>query len=137
MKKRIHYHDTDCGGVVYYANYLKYFEEARTLFFEELGISLKKLSGEGVLFVVARQEADYKLPAVYGDILEITSQLTGGSPVRLNFSHSVSNQDKKLLVEAKAVLVCVDRELKPQAMPDSVKKALAGREKDHGNDRSD
>lgn len=131
MKKRIYYHDTDAGGVVYYANYLRYFEEARTLLFEEKGISLGRLSEEGVLFVVARQEADYKAPAVYADELEISSLITEVSNVRIHFEHTVKNQDGKLLVQAKAVLVCVSSELRPQALPQEVREAL-GAGGDHG-----
>lgn len=79
MKIRIYYHDTDCGGVVYYANYLKYMEEARTEFFEQRGLSLKELTKNQTLFVVIRQEIDYKTPAFYGDILEITTTLVNVS----------------------------------------------------------
>ncbi|MCG8430551.1 MAG: acyl-CoA thioesterase [Candidatus Omnitrophica bacterium] len=124
MKKRIYYHDTDCGGVVYYANYLKFMEEARTEFFEQHGILLKELSEKGVLFVVARQEADYKAPAVYGDIIEVTSSVEELSNVRINFGHEVYNQSGRLLVRARTVMVCVGRDLRPQAMPDDLKLAL-------------
>lgn len=124
MKKRIYYHDTDCGGVVYYANYLKFMEEARTEFFEQHGILLKELSEKGVLFVVARQEADYKAPAVYGDIIEVKSSVEELSNVRINFGHEVYNQSGRLLVRARTVMVCVGRDLRPQAMPDDLKLAL-------------
>ena len=53
MKVRIYYHDTDCGGVVYYANYLKYLEEARSEYFEDRGLIIKDLLKEGIGFVVA------------------------------------------------------------------------------------
>jgi hypothetical protein len=53
LKVRIYYEDTDCGGVVYYANYLRYFERARTEFLEDKGVDLRKLMEEGVTFVVA------------------------------------------------------------------------------------
>lgn len=56
MTKRIYYHDTDCGGIVYYANYLKYLEEARTKYFLSMGIDLQKLSNRGIWFAVARVE---------------------------------------------------------------------------------
>ena len=58
MEKRIYYHDTDCGGVVYYANYLKYLEEARTEYFLSKGADLQKLSTEGIWFTVARVEIE-------------------------------------------------------------------------------
>ncbi|MFH1640541.1 MAG: YbgC/FadM family acyl-CoA thioesterase, partial [Candidatus Omnitrophota bacterium] len=85
MKVRIYYHHTDSGGVVYYANYLKFLEEARTEYLEERGISVKELSEKGILFVVARQEIDYKYPAFYGDTLSVKTLLTEISGVKLVF----------------------------------------------------
>ncbi|MFA6281569.1 MAG: YbgC/FadM family acyl-CoA thioesterase, partial [Candidatus Omnitrophota bacterium] len=75
MQKRIYYHDTDCGGVVYYANYLKYLEEARTEYMRERGLDLKELAGTGLLFVVKKVEIEYKSPARYADLLEISTKL--------------------------------------------------------------
>lgn len=124
MLKKIYYHDTDCGGVVYYANYLKFFEEARSEFFAERGLSLKQLTEDGVLFVVARQEIDYKAPAVYGDILDIKAKITDISNVKMIFEQEVYNQEKRLLTVGKTVLVCVDRNLKPQALPDKIRDRL-------------
>jgi acyl-CoA thioester hydrolase len=117
MKIRIYYHHTDCGGVVYYANYLAFLEEARTEFFEQSGYSIKELTERGVLFVVGRQEIDYKCPARYGDILEVKSHVSGNSAVRLDFDGEIRNQDGVLVSKAKTVLVCVDRNFKPQAIP--------------------
>jgi len=85
MKKNIFYHDTDCGSVVYYANYLKYFEEARTEFFAQKGLSIKDLSERGVLFVVARQEIDYKFPAFYADTLEIKTRISEVGAAKIVF----------------------------------------------------
>ena len=59
MEIRIYYEDTDCGGVVYYANYLKYFEEVRTEHLLSKGIDLNKLSKEGILFVIADVDIKY------------------------------------------------------------------------------
>ena len=60
MKVRIYYHHTDCGQVVYYANYLKFLEEARTEFFERKGIFIKELAKQGILFVVTRNRKKLK-----------------------------------------------------------------------------
>lgn len=125
MKKKIYYHDTDCGGVVYYANYLKYLEEARTEFFYSRGISLQKLAQTGILFVVARQEIDYKYPAFYADILEIAARITEVSAVRIVFEHEIKNEQGKLITKAKTVLVCVDKNLKPQSIPEEIRKAIS------------
>ncbi|MFA5157108.1 MAG: thioesterase family protein [Candidatus Omnitrophota bacterium] len=125
MKKRIYYHDTDAGGVVYYANYLKYMEEARTEFFEQRGIFIRELAASGTLFVVARQEIDYKLPAFYGDILDISTAITAVTTAKIEFSHETRNQNNQLVNTAKAVMVCVDTAIKPKAIPEELKKKLA------------
>ncbi|MCX5695004.1 MAG: thioesterase family protein [Candidatus Omnitrophica bacterium] len=124
MKKRIYYHDTDCGGVVYYANYLKFMEEARTESWEERGVFLKELIAQGTLFVVAHQEIDYKCPAFYGDILEVSAKLVRMSAVKLEYEHEVRNQNSQLICVGKAVLVCVDNQIKPKSLPDDVRGKL-------------
>ena len=121
MQKKIYYHDTDCGGVVYYANYLKFFEEARTEYFAQKGFSIQKLAENGVIFVVSRQEVDYKAPGVYADILDIQTQIGSITGVRIEFLHEIFNQNKKLLVKAITVLVCVDKNLRPQAIPEDLR----------------
>ena len=120
MQKKIYYHHTDCGGVVYYANYLNFLEEARTEFLAEKGVSIKELAADGTLFVVARQEIDYKFPAVYGDILEVATSIGGTSGVRVNFEHEIKNQEGRQIAKAKTVLVCVGKDLKPKSIPEQI-----------------
>lgn len=124
MKIRIYYHHTDCGGVVYYANYLSFLEEARTEFFEKRGVPLKQLSDKGILFVVARQEIDYKAPASYGDTLVIKSQIVDAGAARIEFGHKIINQKKQLVTTAKTILVCIDKDFKPIPMPKGIRKKL-------------
>ncbi len=121
IKKRIYYHHTDCGGVVYFANYLKFLEEARTEFFAEKGFSIKELAQNNTLFVVARQEIDYKAPAVYGDILEIRTKVAELSAVKIIFENEIYNQNNQLITKAKTILVCVDKGFKPQAIPPAIR----------------
>ena len=125
MKKKIYYHDTDCGGVVYYSNYLKFLEEARTEYFSEKGFSIKELAERGTLFVVARQEIDYKSPAVYGDVLEVRTKIAETSAVKIVFENEMYNQDSRLLTKAKTILVCVDKNLKPKAIPQEIRAKFA------------
>lgn len=127
MKKTVYYHDTDAGGVVYYANYLKYTEEARTAWFASRGVAIKTLADEGILFVVSHQEADYKRPVGYGQTIEVTTTLSRSSGVRLEFAHEIKNEKQEVAVIAKVTLVCVDRALRPRIMPDSVQKSLHGK----------
>ncbi|MBN1526334.1 MAG: acyl-CoA thioesterase [Candidatus Omnitrophica bacterium] len=125
MKKRIYYYDTDCGGVVYYANYLKYLEEARTEYFEKRGIFVKDIWAKGIGFVVARQEIDYKLPAVYDDVLEIDTRVKNISRASAEFEYDIRNQKAQVISTAKTVLVFVDKNLKPKAIPEDIKAKLA------------
>lgn len=121
MIKKICYYDTDCGGVVYYANYLKYFEEARGEYLEKRGIFLKELSQKGIWFVVRKVDIDYFYPARYGDILTINSQISKVKNVSFYFyQEALVGQKDKLLVSAHTQLVCVDSNFKPLALSDEI-----------------
>ena len=124
MKKRIFYHDTDCGGVVYYGNYLKYLEEARTEYLEKKGLDIKKLADSGIWFAVARQEIDYEAPAKYGDMLEIETVISEIKKIKIVFDCVIKNQDGKTVAKAKTIMACVDPDLKLLRMPENVRKAL-------------
>ncbi len=125
MKIKIYYHHPDCGGVVYYANYLNFLEEARTEYLTEKGVLVKELAGQGTLFVVARQEIDYKFPAFYGDTLQIDTKITNIGGARIEFEYEIKNQDGQAVSKAKTILVCVDANLKPKAIPAEVRKLIS------------
>ena len=129
MEIKIYYHHTDSGGVVYYANYLKFLEEARTEVFREVGLGIKELSQKGILFVVRRQEIDYKSPAFYGDILDVRTWVEAISSAQITFAARIKNQESQLVAMAKTLLVCVDSLLKPQAIPQELKDKLKRLEK--------
>ena len=103
----IYYEDTDCGGVVYYGNYLKYFERGRTELLRERGVDLKALAGLGIWFVVVRAELDYLKPAAYMDCLEIKTTVTRISKARLTFGHEVRRKDGEQTVRGEVTLACV------------------------------
>jgi acyl-CoA thioester hydrolase len=124
IKKEIHYHHTDAGGVVYYANYLAFFEEARTELFRSKGLNVKTMAKSGTMFVVCRQEVDYKYPGFYGDELLIEAEITKIQAVRIEFEQSVRNQDGVLLCRGKTIMACVDGQLRPQAIPGDIKDKL-------------
>ena len=83
---RIYYEDTDCGGIVYYANYLKYFERARTQYLEDRRLSVMDLMNAGRVFVVVHAEIEYRAPARYGETRFLEENLAsgGGDRLRLN-----------------------------------------------------
>jgi acyl-CoA thioester hydrolase len=124
MKRRIFYHDTDCGGVVYYGNYLKFLEEARGECLEDFGFSVKKLMDEGVWFVVKRQEIDYKYPAFYDDTLDIKTWIKEMSDFRIQFVYEIKNQSGRLVVKAITDMVAVGKDLKMMEMPEFLKEKL-------------
>lgn len=124
MKTRIYYHHTDAGGVVYYAEYLKFLEEARTKFLEDCGIILKEWIRKGIQFVVIYQEISYKAPAFYGDILDIETRLTNIDRIKIEFEYEIKNQEKKLISLAKTKLACVNSEFKPSPIPEEIYRSL-------------
>jgi len=124
VKIKIYYHHTDCGQVVYYAKYLEFLEEARTEFFEGKGISIKELAKQGVSFVVARQEIDYKSPAFYADILSIDTRVTEVGWVKLDFTYEMKNQNNQIVCTARTVMVCVNGNFKPQTIPEEIRDKL-------------
>ena len=124
MKIKIYYHHTDCGGVVYYANYLKFLEEARTEYLAERGVSVNDYAKRSTLFVVSRQEIDYKLPAFYADTLEINTKVSNVSRVRMEFDYEIRNQNNKIICLAKTILVCIDKNFKPKAIPEEVRERI-------------
>ena len=125
LKIRIYYEDTDCGGVVYYANYLRYVERARTEFLESKGVSLKKLMAEGVYFVVAEAALKYLSPGRYGDILAIETTVEKVGPASIVFRHSISRDlSSEKLVEATVKLGCVGQDMKPLRLRKNVLEAV-------------
>jgi acyl-CoA thioester hydrolase len=106
---RIYYEDTDCGGIVYYANYLKYFERARTQYLEARRLSVMDLMNAGRVFVVVHAEIEYRAPARYGETLEIETTISEMNPAAMTFSHVVrERQSRRLVVEGAARLAVTD-----------------------------
>jgi acyl-CoA thioester hydrolase len=109
MEVKIYYEDTDCGGVVYYANYLKYFERARTQYLEERGLSVAGLMKEERVFVVVHAELDYLAPARYGETLLIDTVISEMSPASITFAHVVRKRASgTVVVEGSAKLAVTD-----------------------------
>ena len=129
MDIRIYYEDTDCGGVVYYANYLKYFERARTHFLEECGLSVAGLIEQGTQFLVVHAEIDYRSPGRYGETLEIETRLSEVGQASLTFAHVIRERTtQRIIVEGSAKLVTVDDQLKVKRLDPGIVAALRARE---------
>lgn len=120
---RVYYEDTDLAGIVYYANYLKFIERARSEWVRGLGIDQTRVKADhGIVFAVRRVEAEYLKPAVFDDLLTVTTALVelGGSRIVLDQS---VRRGEEVLFAARVTLVC----LGPQGaarMPADVRSAL-------------
>ena len=125
LKLRIYYEDTDCGGVVYYANYLRYFERARTEFFRARGFELSDFSGQGILFVVGHVDITYHHPARYNDLLEIKTEISDVGRASFSLSHQINTEpSNQTIVTGKVKMVCIDENEKPRRLPDEVAHVL-------------
>ena len=125
MEQRIYYHDTDAGGVVYYGNYLKYLEEARTEFLETKGLSVKYFHDQGFLYAVRKCHVTYRSPARYGDRIICDAVLKNITAAQLIFEQKIyDKKDQRLLVEAEVTLVSLDKDFKPIPIPEAVKEKL-------------
>ena len=126
MEIRIYYEDTDAGGVVYYANYLRYFERGRTEFLRKRGLSVSEMAAQGCIFPVIRLEVDYRTPARHDDLLRIeTEVLEVGKTSFTVGQQAIRAIDGKLLVDAKVTLVCVSPHMKPKRLPEELLQVLA------------
>lgn len=117
---RVYYEDTDAGGVVYYANYLKFAERARTEWLRALGFNQSELwNTHGMGIVVGRAEVLYKKPARLDDVLTIESQLQSLSKARMSMNQNIL-RNGELLAEVSVDLVCVSNDIRPKAWPADV-----------------
>ena len=122
-KTKIYYEDTDAGGIVYYANYLKYFERARTEWIYSLGFNHNKLSALDTLIVVRSCYIDYEKSVKFEEKIEVVSELSKLSPVRINLIQfvKVGNETR---VKAKVELAIIDQAGKPKKMPEDLYKSF-------------
>lgn len=122
---RVYFEDTDAGGVVYYANYLKFAERARTEALRAAGIESSRLrETEGVLFVVRHVEADYLKPAMLDDLLSVRTTVKEIKGASFTLLQEVVRNETPLVL-LKITLVCVSDAFKPAKLPESAIKALA------------
>ena len=118
FKQRIIYKDTDAAGVVYYANYLKFFEQGRTELLRDSGISIKATKEkQGIVFAVTRVECDYLAPALHEDEIIVTTEIARKTKARLVFKQEVL-RDEQVLVSALITLCSLNvKDLKPTRLP--------------------
>ena len=122
---RVYYEDTDAGGIVYYANYLKFFERARTEWLRELDIHQSNFLEQNIGFVVRRFEMDNFASAKLDDLLNVSSTIINLKRASILFEQKITNQEQQMLCTAKVHVACVNLSIsKPCAIPVSILGAL-------------
>jgi acyl-CoA thioester hydrolase len=118
-KVRVYYEDTDAGGVVFYANYLRFMERARTEWLRSIGFEHETLINEhGILFAVRSVTIDYKRPAHLDDLISITSQLISNRGASIKFRQLIKNGADELLAQAEVKVACLNATtMKASPMP--------------------
>ena len=114
---RVYIEDTDAGGIVYYVNYLKYFERSRTELMRALGAERAAISESGWMFVVSKLEVSYRQPAYLDDELQATASITAVGGATIGFFQSV-RRGETVLVEGDVQIACVDCDTgRPRRLP--------------------
>lgn len=123
---RVYYEDTDAGGIVYYVNYLKYFERARTELMRSLGFARAALPAAGCQFVVHSMEVRYRRPALLDDELVAEARLDGAGRARLLFAQRICRAGEELC-DGRVVIACIDpQSRRPRALPEPLSGLIAG-----------
>lgn len=118
IRVKVYYEDTDAGGVVYYANYLRFLERARTEFLGEAGIDVHEYHRQGYFFVVTRAELRYRRSAGLGDVLEVTTEVAELRRASLRLRHAVV-RDGEVLVEAAVDVAFIREGGRPCRLPEA------------------
>tara|TARA_Y100000589_G_scaffold295274_1_gene301569 strand:+ start:3167 stop:3550 length:384 start_codon:yes stop_codon:yes gene_type:complete len=119
IEVRARYQECDPMGVVHHTVYPVWFEMGRTELLRSVGGSYRELERSGALLAVTRLEVRYRAPARYDDVCSLRTSLVGGSRVKLEHEYELT-RDGTTLVTGRTVLACIDREGRPQPLPESI-----------------
>ena len=120
---RVYYEDTDLAGIVYYANYLKFIERARSDWVRDLGVDQNRMKREGLVFAVRRVEADYLSPAHFDDQLVVETVMEQGSGVRLVVRQEVK-RGAEVLFSALVTIICMTESGSVARLPDVLRRPM-------------
>jgi acyl-CoA thioester hydrolase len=120
---RVYYEDTDLAGIVYYANYLKFIERARSEWVRELGIDQVQMKADGLVFAVRRIEADYLAPAKYDDELVVHTTMEPGSGARLVVKQEVK-RGEAVLFSAIVTIICMTQGGTVARLPAAIRRSV-------------
>lgn len=124
---RVRYKDTDRMGVVYYGNYLTYFEVGRSEYMRELGFPYSQMEGKGYTLVVTEANAKYHRNVGYDSLLTVKTAITEVKRVRVRFDYEILSSDNTLLVTGHTVHACLNPDLKPIRIPEELIKRMEER----------
>jgi len=124
---RVRYKDTDRMGVVYYGNYLTYFEVGRSEYMRELGFPYSQMEGKGYILVVTEANAKYHRNVGYDSLLTVKTAITEVKRIRVRFDYEIFSSDNILLVTGHTVHACLNPDLKPIRIPEELVKRMQDR----------
>jgi acyl-CoA thioester hydrolase len=114
---RVRYAETDRMGLLHHANYLVYFEQARTELLRQQGLTYRDMEDKGFFLVITNVEVKYRSPAKYDDVLTIQTTVARTTPIRIEHTYQVTCEGRSIAVGT-TTLACVDRAGKLQALPE-------------------
>lgn len=117
---RVRYAETDRMGLLHHANYLVYFEQGRTELLRSQGLAYKDLEDQGYLLVLTRAQVRYRRPARYDDLLTLRTIVERTSSVKIEHRYELLC-DGQLLAEGETTLGCIDRDGRPQVLPETLR----------------
>ena len=118
VRYRTCYEDTDAGGVVYYANYLRYMERGRNQYLRELGRSIREYQDDGILFIVVEVNLKYRSPAGLDDDLIVETWIAQSRRSSVTFGQRIKREgEDNVLVEGSVKIACIGTTLRPRRLP--------------------
>jgi acyl-CoA thioester hydrolase len=125
FETRVYWEDTDGAGIVYYANYLRFAERARTEWLRRLGIEQRRMQAElGVVFAVRRCACEYVRPARLDDLLEVETSVAGAGGASIDLNQRI-RRDGTLLAELDVTVACIGADGRVARLPPAIRHALA------------
>lgn len=127
---RVYYEDTDAGGVVYHASYVRFFERGRTEFVRQLGFEQDSLLQQGIVFAVRKMSIDFKAPALFNQALQVLTEVKQIKAASLIFEQRIVSDDpQQLYCQAQVQVACIQHtSFKPCALPEDFTGALRDHE---------
>lgn len=118
---RVYYEDTDAGGIVYHANYLKFCERARTEYLRHLGVEQDDYLEQNIAFVVKSMEIDFKVAAKFNDQIDVITEIRQIKRASVEFLQTIINKQEQPVFVANVQVACIDlTKMKPKAIPSDI-----------------